>query len=191
MLNVTRFYHLALFLVAPCLVIACGKHHKILVLCVIIPYFLFTSGIIFEVSKCEEVGNVNIPYSIALSHDRVELSGVYEDSDLQARDYIIENDLIPIYADLYGVFLLDEDIAWTQWRTDYWLLPLDTSSIPSGAYILLRDRNETEKEVTFKPLADSTTSGMRVSYSYNKVGLDKLEYITVFEVENTKVVKVK
>lgn len=191
LLNITRFYHLALFLVAPCVVLASGGHYKILVMGILLPYFLFTSGVVFEVSKCEEVGNINIPYSIALSHDRVEVNAVFEDSDLQARDYIIENGLKPIYADLYGVFLLDEDISWVQWRKDYGLFPLDASKVPSGAYIFLRDRNERKSALTFKPLLDSSTSGMRVSYSYNKVGLDKLEYDTVYKVGNTKVVKVR
>lgn len=182
MLNVSRFYHIALFLLAPALVLG-GKvifrNLKILTLCLLIPYFLFTSGCVFEAIKVKDISYVNIPYSIALSHERVEVGGVFTKNDMMARDWAVDHASGPIYADVYGVLLLAEKMpitlnaSWTGWDTNYLLL--SSLGVPDGAYIFLRERNEQRHEITIMPENPTgSVTGMRVTYGYSGFGLDKM-----------------
>jgi len=88
-INVTRFYHLALFLVSPLLVMGglyIFRNLKLFVAFLLIPYMLFTTGVIFEATQETDISNINVPYSIALSNDRIGFIGTYTDKDIAVRD---------------------------------------------------------------------------------------------------------
>ena len=174
-INVTRFYHLALFLLAPTFILGC-MNKRLLLLGVMIPYFLFCSGFVFEVAKYEDVGKINIPYSVALSNDRVELVGVYTDNDVAVRDWAVDNELQPIYLDVNGMLLFSERMGPFKWR-DTWAYPPTDLEELEGGYIYLRERNNQRREVTYKPNyfnPGESATGMRISYTYEEIGLDKV-----------------
>jgi len=95
--NVTRLYHLSLFFLAPLMIVGVvqlsnlyhwlikkkGKKHfsykpakykknttfSIAILCILLPYFLFNTGLIYEIT-----GDTSIPSGISLSFERIKNS---------------------------------------------------------------------------------------------------------------------
>ena len=175
LLNATRFYHLALFLLAPVFILggkAIFRNYKLLTICLIIPYYLFTSGFIFEVTQQTDISRVNMPYAISLSNHRIDMVGVFTSNDIAVRDWAFDNDLGWIYADTHSYLLLGERVI----MDPYWPLSkaLNTGEFEGGRYIFLSERNNRDRIVTLRPNEVEPTSGMRVSYSYEEVGMDKL-----------------
>jgi uncharacterized membrane protein len=83
-LNITRFYQILLFVLAPLFVLGVdfiatliGKHKKvlvsILVVLILVPYFLFQTGFIYEVTKSDS-------WSISLSKNSMPPYRLYEQS---------------------------------------------------------------------------------------------------------------
>jgi hypothetical protein len=92
-INVTRFYHLSLFFIAPLFVlggICLFRNYKIVVVVAVI-YFIFTSGLVFEAIKSNTTDRIDVPYSVALSAERTGVVGVYTDDDISAAKWIVEN----------------------------------------------------------------------------------------------------
>jgi hypothetical protein len=115
-------------------------------LALLIPYLLFTTGIVFEVAQYD-VSVVRIPYSIALSNDRIDLGASFTTDDIAARQYIIDNQLYPVYTDWYGAMFLCEKVpdeqvywGWPQRPTEI------VSSITPDDYVFLRSRNVDNNE---------------------------------------------
>ena len=110
-INASRFYHLALFLVSP-LVVMGGlyifRNLKLFAALLLIPYMLFTTGVIFEATQETDISAVNLPYSIALSNERIGFIGTYTDNDIAVRDYAIQQDYSMILADINGMLILSE-----------------------------------------------------------------------------------
>jgi hypothetical protein len=146
LLNATRFWLIILLFLAPVVVSALVQvvRRETIVLFIFIPYFSFTSGIMFEIAQYD-VSVVRIPYSIALSNDRIDLGASITSDDLAARQYLIDNNLLPVYADWYGAMFLTERIP----EEDvYWGWPQPpaqiTSPVSSSDYVYLRSRNVDE-----------------------------------------------
>ena len=101
------------------MVIVCSififRNMKILSLGLIIPYFVFTSGAMFELTQQTNINQINMPYSISLSNHRVDMVGVFTENDLKVRDWAVENNLvINMYADTHSQLILWEK-AYTYW----------------------------------------------------------------------------
>ncbi len=64
------------------------KHKEILwsTLVLFIPYCVFNLGIVFELAKCQSLGYVDIPYSVAFSGQRVDVASVFDKEDVEAVD---------------------------------------------------------------------------------------------------------
>lgn len=110
--SITRTYMFALYVLAPCLVICAyklGEKHRTIMysatVAVVIIYYLFTSGVVFELIR-GETKQVNLPYSIALSNQRLDIAGVFTSGDLKAAQSVIDNEIIAIYTDYHGAVLL-------------------------------------------------------------------------------------
>lgn len=81
-LNMTRFYHITLFFIAPCFAFGCNafidfltKKNKeiissILVIIILVPYLLFQTNFIYEITKTEA-------WSIPLSKERMDRTLLY------------------------------------------------------------------------------------------------------------------
>lgn len=174
-INATRMYHIALIILAPAFILggkALLKNFKLLTVFLIIPYFLFTSGLIFEATQQTDISQVNMPYSISLSNNRVDMVGVFTENDMVVRDWLVDNNLVEkTYADTHGLLLLWEK---NYYRAGSFAQALCRGDFGENKYIFLTERNNRDEIVTFRPRELEPTSGMRISYSYEKIGLDKL-----------------
>jgi len=136
-LNVTRIVHVALFLLVPTIAIALPPKYLLVVL---IPYFLFTSGFVFEASQQPNIETVTTPYSVGLSNHRMDLGASTTKDDLIVRDYIISNKLFPVFSDLEGDILIGEEVGWRNDLNRY----MQSGTPPWEGYIFVRSRNAQE-----------------------------------------------
>ncbi len=79
-----------------------------LIICVLLlAYFTMTSGLIFEVTKSQSDGSVNVPYILALSGERTGILGVYNADDVACAMWLAKNvGELPFVADYNGMALL-------------------------------------------------------------------------------------
>jgi uncharacterized membrane protein len=175
LINATRFYHIALFMLAPVFVIggmAIFRNIKVLSLVLIIPYFIFTSGAVFELSGSTDISRIDIPYSIPLSNHRVDMAGVFTANDMKVRDWAVENDLATdTYADTHAQLLLWEK-AYTYWRDLRGALK--TGEFKTGNYIFLSERNNESQTIILRPETGGSATGRRIAYTYIECGMDKV-----------------
>ncbi|MDD5311767.1 MAG: DUF2206 domain-containing protein [Dehalococcoidia bacterium] len=61
------------------------------VILIVIPYFLFNSGIFFELCGITQTATIDIPYSIALSNYRTDVSTAFNYQDTNATDWAISH----------------------------------------------------------------------------------------------------
>ena len=193
LLNATRFYHLSLFFLAPVFVLGATvifRNIKVVTVCLIIPYYLFTSGFIFEVTQQTDISRVNMPYAVSLSNHRIDMIGVFTSNDIAVRDWAFDNELGWIYADTHSYLLLGERVI----MDPYWPISkaLSTGNFEGGRYIFLSERNNNDRIITLRPNETEPTSGMRISYSYEETGMDKLisEGRIVYKQGNAFILKV-
>lgn len=90
-INMTRFYHMSLFFLAPLFVLGCemALNKRWFLPSILCVYFIFTSGLVFEVSR-EEKLDAGLPYSFALSGERTGIAGIYNEDDLACVRWLIE-----------------------------------------------------------------------------------------------------
>lgn len=128
MLNTSRWYHIALITLAPFCILG-GEvvwlwftklhswlqkasvredneviqiaSHRFIVMAVLVPYFLFTSGLIYEFTSRVVTDRFDIPYSISLTGYRVDFIGVFTEKDGAAANWLSNpaNDNLTVYAD--------------------------------------------------------------------------------------------
>ena len=65
-----------------------SKRVTILVVSVLMAYFVFTSGIVYEAIGSEETNKFIVPYSIALSGERTGLAGIFNKDDQKCAEWI-------------------------------------------------------------------------------------------------------
>lgn len=174
--NASRFYNLALLFMAPAIVVggkAILRNYRALAIGVLIPYFAFTSGAVFELTGVSEVNTITIPYSHALSAIRLDTTAVFTDSDIRARDWVEKNEKFPVYGDLWGSTAVAEVRANLKAPYVHYLVFSDAEGkpreVPVGCYILLRERNTSRQELTYY-----TGVGLRKTKGYEEVGFDKV-----------------
>jgi len=182
LLNATRFYNLALLFMAPTIIVG-GKllfrSYKILAIGVLIPYFLFTSGAVFELSKSTNISVIDIPYTHALSATRMDTAAVFTENDIIVRDWVKTNAMFPICGDIGGAnailsvqsnlgpgvnkLLTDWIVIWFVYR-DGRLDP-----IPDDHYVIVRERNTETQTLTYQ-----LGVGLRMIQSYEEAGFYKV-----------------
>jgi uncharacterized membrane protein len=88
--SATRFYWIALYVLSPMLIIGLSTiiKNKHVVLGIIVGYMLFTIGAVFELTKTTKIDTVNIPYSLALSDKRLNINGIFTESDIAAAKWL-------------------------------------------------------------------------------------------------------
>lgn len=176
LINMTRFYHLALYFIAPLVVIggiyllkpwAKTKAIPILTLGLLLPYFIFTSGAVFEALKRPDISSINIPYSLALSHQRVDMAGICTEDDHKALEWINQNKGdARVFTDIHGAILM---LEWVTIDNQIDHIPLDVGTIPDDAWVFLRERNQDDRIITYH-----AGIGLRKSISYDDLGIDGL-----------------
>ena len=182
LLNATRFYNLALLFMAPAIVVG-GKlllrNYKVLVIGVLIPYFVFTSGAMFELTKSTNISTIEIPYTHALSAIRMDTAPVLTHSDIIVRDWVKANDKFPIYGDVGGTNALlavqsnlglDVNKLLDKWLVTWFVFRKGRlDPVPDDYYIMLRERNVEREELTHQ-----IGVGLRRIQSYDEAGFYKI-----------------
>lgn len=121
-----------------------------------IPYFVFNSGMVFEIAKLEPTGFIDVPYSIALSGHRVDLAGLFTKEDVEAVDWLkgnIGNGVV--YSDANGVKLLIQRMGITMDMDLGTSLAgkirlLEKMKPDAGGYIYMRKWNVDTNTFTFQ-----------------------------------------
>ena len=109
--NMTRFYHLALFFLAPCFVMGFrifGKFKLWVLTGVFLIYYIFVSGIAFEVLQIPGINKIELPYSHALSAERIGSVGIFTQDDIGCAEWLADksdSDTM-ILADQNGIALI-------------------------------------------------------------------------------------
>ncbi len=178
-INATRMYQLTLLMAAPLLVIGglvIFRKVWILTLLLIVPYFLFTSGLIFEVTKQPNISNGELPYSFALSSNRIEVIAKFTDNDYAVMEWGIKNLKGVNWAfDINGMLLFSESLDPSRWMYYFYYIPRDAITMPKDTYVFLTEKNIETGELTFKPhwwnITGSTT-GMRTQFPFDFVNWD-------------------
>lgn len=136
-LNATRFYHVALLILGPAIALGYRLVFKNLKLlpALLVLYFLFTSGFVFEALREPAIDTLTIPYSVGLSGERLDLGFAFTPADEFLREHIYSEKLEPIYADFYGTLFLQERLG-PVWRI--YQFPLNPSDALGSYYLYLR-----------------------------------------------------
>jgi uncharacterized membrane protein len=187
-MGVTRIWHIALLLVAPLFVfggeaIALGVvklfgafrkgftslrtrlNHQALtwfpVVVILIPYFIFNSGAVFELSRSRTTSFINMPYSIALSGYRLDLNTVFTEQDLAAAGWLCEipKGDAPVYVDYNTskLFVNQFDFPCKIRGIGY-----EVPEVGSNGYVFLRAWTIQNKKVT-----SATGYATRISVSFD------------------------
>jgi uncharacterized membrane protein len=67
------------------------NRNSYILLAILIIYFFFTSGFVFEVTKSNATDKIETPYSIAMSAERTGVVGLYTDSDIDCAEWFSNN----------------------------------------------------------------------------------------------------
>jgi len=186
-LNATRFFHFSLIMLAPASIIGgilIFRKPQIFTLCILIPYFLFTSGFIFEVTKQEDISRINIPYNIALSDHRVDLGATITENDLEVADWIVEDAAFPLYSDLHASCLIGEKIGSRAEISDTFHR-YENLMLPPPYYVFIRERNVWDGKVNVW-----SGIGCREFFPIEKYGININENI-IYQVGGARVLEVK
>jgi uncharacterized membrane protein len=183
--NASRFYNLILLFASPLAIIG-GKlifrDYRVLACVVLIPYLLFTSGVIFEAVKSDNLYRITIPYSNALSAARTDSTALFTNGDIEARDWIKASNSFPVYGDMWGataVFEVQSNLDPTKVNMMLQKSLVETfvfregstapDPVPDDCYILLRERNTEKQEITYQ-----VGVGLRKTVGYAEVGFDEV-----------------
>jgi len=73
---------------------------------VLLSYFAFTSGAIYEAMGSNVTNKLIVPFSYALSGERTGLAGVHTEDDIRCVEWIKEHNAYPVLGDYNGRNLL-------------------------------------------------------------------------------------
>jgi uncharacterized membrane protein len=194
LLNTTRMYHIALITLAPFCIIggeviwlpiitlwrklkyarsaiapnpAAADHGypAFITLIVLVPYFLLTSGLIYEVTGQEITDSIDTPYSIALSSYRLDLAGVFCQQDGAAANWLSQN------ANKSTSLITDDHASrishFYAFPGQFGGMPLDSGQVSTDSYIYFTKWNIDKNQLTFAmyPGLIKTNAGLRRHYS--------------------------
>ena len=74
-------------------------------------YFVFTSGLVFELSTVQGISNVDTPYSFAMSGEDTGIVGVFTEDDIKCAQWLADDSETPIATDINGLLLLDSTVV--------------------------------------------------------------------------------
>lgn len=142
---------------------------KFVTLAVLIPYFLFTSGFIYEVTGQEVTDRIDAPYSIALSSYRLDLAGVFYWQDGAVAQWLTQQagDETKVYTD-HQAF---RSLEFYEFPGQIVGFPLDASKLSEDSYFYFSTWNMIKGELTFfvyqRP--GVSISGLRQSISFAEI----------------------
>ncbi|HUV45511.1 MAG TPA: DUF2206 domain-containing protein [Dehalococcoidia bacterium] len=205
-LNVTRFYHISLFLLAPLFVLggeaiwhgasrlvksvllklkvkrelalsakpngSSSAYLRFLALAILIPYFLFNTGFLFEVTRSKLYGVWDSPSSLSLSSYRLDMP-VFDEKEAEAVAWLaqrIDNDT-PVYGDEYGRLILYDRFLGQAG------IILLSGEVSDEAYVFLRNQNVKRQDIFVKTYRGAQWILEHISLSDMPTLLDNREII--------------
>jgi uncharacterized membrane protein len=169
--NTTRWYHVLLITLAPFFIIGgetvlqlikyawhksrkrpdaalkeSPSYLKIITVAVMVPYFIITSGILYEVTGMKDTVRIEAPFSIALSSHRLDLMGNFSTQDDYAARWLTSSttDASSVYSDTHTWKILMQN------EFPGGILSLTPTAKPdSGDLIFLTAWNISHNELTF------------------------------------------
>lgn len=137
---------------------------QFLVLAVLIPYFIFNSGAVFELSRSQTTYFTNMPYSIALSSYRVDVTTTFTKQDTVAADWIVTTgkEDYPVYVDHHTdkLFKWQHGFKWRKEGPSIYMRGAER--IYHSGYIYFGTWNTQKRVLTY-----STYYGARQSVSFD------------------------
>ena len=118
------------------------------VVVILIPYFIFNSGVVFEISRSQTTDFINMPYSIALSGHRLDLNTVFTEQDLTAARWLckVPKSDAPVYVDFNTIRLFLNQFDFPCKIAG---ISDEQPEIPSAGYVYLKTWNAQNKKFTF------------------------------------------
>ena len=93
------------------------KYLYVIIATIISGYYLFTSGLVYEISGNEVVDTIDTPFTIAFSNERIGFVGTYNEDDIACVEWLEStDDDLPIWTDYMGMSLLIEYIGYGRER---------------------------------------------------------------------------
>ena len=184
-INITRFYHFALFFLAPMFVIGVVvlfRKEAILVALIVI-YFAFTSGLVFELAKSNRINEIDTPYSVGLSAERTGVIGTYVRSDVMAVEWLErygKGDTM-VVGDYNGWHLVSAYLGMQRLRENQARHNPTFDNLPDKQlYIFVTDWNTRHGQYIDSLRGVRGGAGLRASYP-----LPKFDYPVVFQSDNS------
>jgi uncharacterized membrane protein len=118
------------------------------VVVILIPYFIFNSGVVFEMSRSQTTDVINMPYSIALSGHRLDINTVFVKQDLAAARWLcrIPKTDEPVYVDFNTSRLFVNQVDFPCRIAG---IGDEMTEVAPTGYIYLKTWNVQNKKVTF------------------------------------------
>ena len=102
-----------------------AKKASIIVCILLLAYFIFTSGLVFEVTASDTMDRVDMPYSIAMSGERTGAIGIYNEDDIACAEWLAGDDakgtaailFMDVWAEIPSEYWVGgpEEKVWTEW----------------------------------------------------------------------------
>jgi len=114
----------------------------LVILIVFVPYYSFNSGLIFEATKHSTTNFIDIPFSISLSNQRIDISSSFDKQDVSAAGWVTgaAGDNYTMISDYQGIVLFYQ--YGYAYGNKYYQMPLmGTEQLACPGYLLFRSRN--------------------------------------------------
>ena len=190
-LNITRWYHIALITLSPFLVVGARsiweltswittglknnpseinaprekRYLTVMAWLLLLPYFAFNCGLVFELSGQRDTSIIDTPYSIALSSYRLDLTGIFNHKDGAAARWLSTRacDNSTAYTDVHAskILLYHDTLSRLKIKN---FTP--SENISTVGYIFLSSWNVNKGELTF---TSAGRPGMREHLNINAI----------------------
>lgn len=139
-INYTRYYHMMLIFLAPAIIFTFRKWNVRITTIGLIIAFLFTSGLVFNLLKIDNISKLQLPYSIALENQRLDAGNYLTQDDRKVSKWASENEIKEVYADLGGVAAMQDYLSL------YQVKPLNEAK--QNSYVFMRSWNMEKETIT-------------------------------------------
>jgi len=183
LLSLTRTVHLALLVLAPTIAVSLKPKYLTPILVI---YFLFASGFVFEVTQQPNIEKMTMPYNYGISNPRIDLGigASITNDDYAIRQYIYDNNLFPTYSDIQGADFMGEIVGWrSTWnRTFKTSEGMDTTRV---GYAFINSRTTQDRLFTLW-----SGPGCRTRVTPESLGVD-IDKNIIYQIGDARVIRLE
>lgn len=111
---------------------------------VLVGYYIFTSGLVYELTGNTNISNLEIPYSFGFSADRIGLAAAMNDDDVACMKWLFENwkdgDLVVADYNIVRIIGEYDYRIFFKYESGYYLIP-EFRNMPDRCYIFISSWN--------------------------------------------------